>query len=132
MSERSAIPITSRLSIPMAELSFRFVRSSGPGGQHVNKTATQVELLFDVAHSPSLSNAQRHRLLAALRSHISNDGLLRLCSQSTRSQHRNREDAIQRFRRLVISALHVPKARRPTKPTRGSVKRRLDSKRRHS
>ena len=120
------------VSIPMAELSFQFVRSSGPGGQHVNKTATQVEVLFDVAASPSLSQAQKQRVRRALRSYISGEGVLRLTCQSTRSQHRNREEAIARLKALLTQALKVPKRRRATRPTRSSVERRLQEKKRRS
>ncbi len=132
MPEHGAIQITGRVSVPLEELRFAFTRSSGPGGQHVNKTATQVELTFDVAHSPSLSEAQRQRVLAALRSQINREGVLRITCQSTRSQHRNRQEAVERFRKLLLRALHVPKARRPTRPTRASVERRLADKQRRS
>lgn len=132
MPEHGAIQITGRVSVPLDELRFAFTRSSGPGGQHVNKTATQVELTFDVAHSPSLSEAQRQRVLAALRSQINREGVLRITCQSTRSQHRNRQEAVERFRELLRRALHVPKARRPTRPTRASVERRLAEKKERS
>lgn len=132
MPEQRAIQITGRVSVPLDELRFAFTRSSGPGGQHVNKTATQVELTFDVAHSPSLSEAQRQRVLAALRSQVSREGVLRITCQSTRSQHRNRQEAVERFRELLRRALHVPKARRPTRPTRASVERRLTEKKERS
>lgn len=132
MPEHGAIQITGRVSVPLDELRFAFTRSSGPGGQHVNKTATQVELTFDVAHSPSLSEAQRQRVLAALRSQVSREGVLRITCQSTRSQHRNRQEAVERFRELLRRALHVPKARRPTRPTRASVERRLTEKKERS
>jgi ribosome-associated protein len=120
------------VSIPMSELSFQFVRSSGPGGQHVNKTATQVEVLFDVAGSTSLSQAQKQRVRRALRSYISGEGVLRLTCQSTRSQHRNREEALARLKALLSQALTVPKRRRATGPTRSSVERRLRAKKRRS
>jgi ribosome-associated protein len=120
------------VSIPMNELRFQFVRSSGPGGQHVNKTATQVEVLFDVAGSPSLSQTQKRRVRRALRSYISGEGVLRLTCQSTRSQHRNREEAVARLKALLAQALTVPKRRRATRPTRGSVERRLQEKKRRS
>ena len=84
----SVVHITDTVSIPMSELSFRFARSSGPGGQHVNRSATQVELLFDVANSPSLDEAQRQRVLNKLKSRIDKEGVLHLVSQETRSQLR--------------------------------------------
>ncbi len=84
----SAVDITDTVSIPMSELHFRFARSSGPGGQHVNRSATQVELLFDVAGSPSLDETQQQRVLTKLKSRIDKEGVLHLVSQKTRSQLR--------------------------------------------
>jgi ribosome-associated protein len=84
--DENMVHITDTVSIPMSELSFRFARSSGPGGQHVNRSATQVELLFDVAGSPSLNETQRQRVLQKLRSRIDQEGILHLVSQETRSQ----------------------------------------------
>jgi len=101
--------ITNNLTIPLSELRFRFARSSGPGGQHVNRSATRVELLFDVMGSPSLTEAQRERALKALAPYIDSDGVLHL-----------------------VSAMRVPKRRRPTRPSRAAQERRLASKRRRS
>ena len=126
----SLMHITDTVSIPMSELQFRFARSSGPGGQHVNRSATQVELLFDVANSPSLDETQRQRVLRKLKSRIDKQGFLHLVSQETRSQLRNREEVLERFRELMCDALHVPKKRRPTRPTRAAQERRLKEKRR--
>ena len=128
----SLIRIIDTVSIPMSELRFRFARSSGPGGQHVNRTATQVELLFDVANSPSLNETQRQRVLRKLRSRIDKEGVLHLVSQETRSQLRNREEVVERFQELMRDALHVPKRRRPTRPSRAARERRLREKRRRS
>ena len=128
----SVVRITDTVSIPISELRFRFARSSGPGGQHVNRSATQVELLFDVAGSPSLDEVQRRRVLTNLKSRIDKEGVLHLVSQETRSQLRNREEVVERFRELMRDALHVPKKRRPTRPTRAARKRRLEEKRRRS
>jgi ribosome-associated protein len=116
-------------NIPESELHFHFVRSSGPGGQHVNKTSTQVELLFDVVNSSSLSEAQKARLLDKLASYIDQEGVLHLSSQATRSQYQNRQDIVVRFRRLVQEALRIPKKRHPTRPTAASRERRLKAKR---
>jgi ribosome-associated protein len=124
------IVINSHLIIPSSEVGYRTARSGGPGGQHVNKTATQVELLFDVAHSPSLSEAQRQRILDRLKNSIDQDGVLHLSAQSERSQLRNREIVTARFQEVVAAALRVPKKRRPTKPSAASKARRLDSKKR--
>ncbi len=128
----STVRVTDTVSIPMSELQFRFARSSGPGGQHVNRSATQAELLFDVANSPSLNETQRQRVLRKLRSRIDKEGVLHLVSQETRSQLRNREEVVERFQELMREALHVPKRRLPTRPTRAARERRLEEKRRRS
>ncbi len=126
-----SLRITDNVSIPMSELHFRFARSSGPGGQHVNRSATQVELLFDMANSPSINETQRQRVLRRLKSRIDKDGILHLVSQETRSQLRNREEVTARFQALMREALRVPKRRLPTRPTRASREQRLKEKRRH-
>jgi ribosome-associated protein len=127
-SPRLTIDMT--VSIPLDELRYRTTRSSGPGGQHINKSETQVELLFDVARSPSLTEAQRQRILLKLKNLIDQDGVLHLAAQSERSQLRNREIVTARFQDIVAAALRVPKKRRPTKPTAASKTRRLESKKR--
>ena len=124
--------VNDQLSIPLVELSFRFSRSSGPGGQHVQKTSTRVELLFDVAISPSLTDYQRARIQERLASHIDSAGVLHLVAQSERSQLRNREEVVGRFQALVSRALKRRKIRRPTHPTAASIERRLRAKRQHS
>ena len=124
--------ITNTLTIPLSELRFRFARSSGPGGQHVNRSATRVELFFDVASSPSLTEAQRERALKALAPYIDSEGVLHLVSQTFRSQLRNREEVVERFRTLMQKAMRVPKRRRPTRPSRAAQERRLARKRRRS
>ena len=124
------IVINSHLIIPAGEVAYRATRSSGPGGQHVNKVETQVELSFDVAHSPSLNEAQRQRILSRLNNLIDQDGVLHLTAQSERSQLRNREIVTARFREVLAAALRVPKKRRPTKPTAASKARRLEKKKR--
>jgi ribosome-associated protein len=126
------VQITKNVSIPMSELSFRFARSGGPGGQHVNRSATQVELLFDVANSPSLSEAQRRRAFRKLKSRLDTEGVLHLVSQETRSQYRNREEVVERFQELMRKALQVPKRRLPTRPSRAARERRLEKKRHRS
>lgn len=132
MEKSRAVRVTHGVEIPLDELRFRFTRSSGPGGQHVNKAATQVELSFDVAGSASLSEAQKQRLVSRLRGYVSREGVLRVTCQSTRSQAQNREEAVERFAALLARALHVPKKRRRTRPTRASVERRLAAKRRRA
>jgi ribosome-associated protein len=128
----SVVRITDTVSIPMSELSFRFARSGGPGGQHANRSATQVELLFDVAGSLSLNETQRRRVLRKLKSRIDKEGILHLVSQETRSQFRNREEVVERFQELMREALRVPKRRLPTRPSRAARERRLEEKRRRS
>jgi ribosome-associated protein len=124
------ISIHSHLTIPASEIEYHFVRSRGPGGQHVNTSATQVELSFDVAHSPSLNDAQRQRILSQLKNLIDQDGVLHLTAQSERSQLRNREIVTERFQALLAAALRLPKKRRQTKPTAASREKRLQSKKR--
>lgn len=126
------IAITDRFAIPASELSFRYTRSSGPGGQHVQRTETRVELLFDLAGSPSLSQEQRRLALSRLRGRVDQQGILHLVSQEGRSQSDNRADVIERFRRLLAAALKPPRPRRPTRPTAASRQRRLEGKRQRS
>ena len=132
MNDNSTLRINRDLSIPMSELHFRFSRSSGPGGQHVNRAATRVELCFDVARSPSLNETQRALLLEALKAYTDNEGILHLVSQRSRSQWRNRQDVTARFQGLLRRALRPRKVRRLTRPTRASRERRLAEKRRRS
>lgn len=122
--------INSHLTLPISEIEYRFARSGGPGGQHVNKTETQVELLFDVAHSSSLTEPQRQRLLTQLKNLIDQAGVLHLTAQSERSQLRNREAVTERFQSVIAAALHEPKKRRPTRPTAASKTRRIEGKKR--
>jgi ribosome-associated protein len=126
------LQIDDKLAIPADELSFRFSRSSGPGGQHVQKSSTRVELLFDVANSPSLTERQRARVLERLAGYIDSAGVLRLAAQSERSQRRNREEVVDRFQALMRGAMRRRKRRRPTRPTAASRERRLRRKRERS
>jgi len=123
------LQVTPSLAIPDDELVERFVRSSGPGGQNVNKVSTAVELRFDVANSPSLPEAVRARLLARRDRRITDEGVLVLSAQRFRTQDRNREDARERLAAVIVAALHVPKKRIATKPSRGAKERRLGEKR---
>ena len=129
-AEAASLPVAPGVAIPLAELSFETSRSSGPGGQNVNKVESRVTLLFSVASSPSLDERQRELLLARLRTRVSKAGVLRISAQRHRSQAANREEAIGRFAELVRDALLEDPARRPTRPTRASRKRRLQGKRR--
>src|SRR3990172_6978332 len=120
--------IDASLAIPLSELKFRSTQGGGPGGQHVNRVATQVELLFDVARSPSLNEAQRQRILQALDRFIDSGGILHLTSQSTRRQLRNRQDVSERFQALFRQALKPRNKRRATKPSAASREQRLEKK----
>ena len=120
------VRITSSLSIPLAELQFRFTPSGGPGGQHANKVNTRVELRFDVAGSPSLGPRQRSRLLEKLGPEV------RVVADDERSQARNRQLAVTRFAERMAAALHIDKPRRPTRPSKGAKERRLSAKRQQS
>jgi ribosome-associated protein len=126
------LQISPTLAIPDQELEERFVRSSGPGGQNVNKVSTAVELRFDVANSPSLPEAVRERLLARRDRRITDEGVLVLSAQRFRTQDRNREDARERLAAVITAALTAPKKRVATKPTKGSKERRLGAKRERS
>lgn len=125
------IRITDQLSIPEDELRFTASRSSGPGGQHVNKASTRVTLRFDLINSPSLSPDQKQLLLERLPTRISKKGELRVVSQKTRSQAANREVALERFVELLQQALESRSERKPTKlPALAKEKRLADKKHR--
>jgi ribosome-associated protein len=132
MSEEVVLSINDDLFIPRAELNFRASRAGGPGGQHVNTSSTRVELVWSVDSSPSLSDAQRARIQEKLANRINAAGELLLAEGGSRSQHQNREAVVDRLRDLLIEALHIPKPRRKTRPTRASKERRLQSKKRRS
>jgi ribosome-associated protein len=126
------ISITPHISLDESELEFSFVRSSGPGGQNVNKVATAVQLRFDVARSPSLPDDVRARLIARAGSKLTRDGVLILTARRFRTQDRNRADVIERLVELIRAAATPPKRRRKTKPTRASKQQRVERKRRRS
>ena len=126
---RTQIQINRRLAIPMAEVSFQFSRSGGPGGQNVNRRETRVELLFDLRQSPSLSEGQRARLLQRLGAYVDGEGILRIVVTTERSQLRNRQEAIERFAQVLQEGLRVPRRRLPTRPPAKAKARRLDGKR---
>jgi ribosome-associated protein len=132
MPEAAMLEVSPALRVPLAELEFRATRSGGPGGQHVNTSSTRVEVSWDVAGSPALSEEQRQRLLVRLASRLDSTGRLRLVSSTTRSQLRNREEVTERLRQLVAEGLVVPKIRKRTKPSRAAKAARLESKRRRA
>ncbi|RMH93152.1 aminoacyl-tRNA hydrolase [Lysobacter pythonis] len=123
------LQIAPGIAIAEEELSERFVRSSGAGGQNVNKVATAVELRFDVAGSPSLPEAVRARLLARRDRRVTGEGVIVIQAQRFRTQERNREDARERLAAFLAHGLHVPKPRVATRPTRAAKARRLEAKR---
>jgi len=124
--ERESIRVTRSVAIPLAEIELRFSRSSGPGGQHAQRTESRVEAVFDVEASAALSPAQKRRVIAKA------GPVLRALAQDERSQWRNRELAIERLVETLREALRVPRRRRPTKPTAASRARRLEAKRRRA
>ena len=119
-------------TIPEHEIEFRVSRAGGPGGQHVNKTSSRVEALWDVGRSPALTDAERQRVMQKLANRIGADGILRVVAEDRRSQLQNRLAAVLRLTALVDAARRAPKPRKPTRPSRASKAKRLDSKRKRS
>jgi len=132
MPEMGVLDVSPDLRLPLAELEFRASRSGGPGGQHVNTSSTRVEVTWDIAGSPALSEQQRQRLLVRLGSRLDGTGRLRLVSSATRSQLRNREDVTERLRDVVAQALVVRRARKRTRTPRAAKAARLENKRRRA
>jgi len=126
------IRVTDTISIDESELSESFVRSSGPGGQNVNKLSTAVQLRFDVRHSPSLPNDVAVRLIRIAGRRLTKDGVLVISAQRHRTQERNRADARERLVEMIREAATPPVPRRPTKPPRASRRERLESKKHRS
>ena len=126
MSSPESILVHRRLAIPLAEIELRFSRSSGPGGQHAQKTETRVEAVFDVEASATLTDAQKQRLLARA------GPVVRAVAQDERSQWRNRETALERLAAALASGLTTERPRKPTAPTAAARERRLTGKRRRA
>jgi ribosome-associated protein len=122
------LEVTPTLVIPDTDLSFAFVRASGPGGQNVNKVSSAVQLRFDMQGSTALSDAVKSRLRALAGRRVTDDGAILIIARNQRSQDHNRREALERLAELIQRALVVPKTRRATKPTRASRERRLDTK----
>lgn len=127
-----ALVVTPRLAIPRTELDTKATRAGGPGGQHVNTSSTRIELRWNVRTSRALDDALREQLLARLAGRLDADGNVRVVASEYRSQLQNRDAAEARLAALVRAATAVPKRRKPTKPTRTSVARRIEGKRRQS
>ena len=126
------IRINDQISIDESEIEENFLRASGPGGQHVNKTESAVQLRFDVRRSRSLPNDVALRLMKLAGSRMTQDGVLVISAQSERSQKRNRDEALERLVELIRQAAVRPVKRRPTKPTKASREKRLERKKRRS
>lgn len=122
------IKITASLTIPSSELTFAASRSSGPGGQNVNKVSTRVTVLFDVVNSPSLSDRQKALIQGRLPTRINKEGILRVVSQRHRTQNANREEAVERFASLLRESLHEVTARKKRGVSKAARRRRLDEK----
>jgi ribosome-associated protein len=128
----NSLVVNESVAIPRTELDVRVSRSSGAGGQHVNKTSSRVEIFWNISTSRSISDDERSRLLAKLASKLTTEGSIRVVASDMRSQSRNRELAEERLADLVRRALIVPRKRRPTKPTRASQEARLEDKKRRA
>jgi ribosome-associated protein len=126
MTER--IAITPTIAISSSEIEEQFIRSSGPGGQNVNKVSSAVQLRFDLKHSPSLPDALKRRAGDLAGSRLTKDGVIVITAESYRTQKQNRDDALARLVALLQQASIAPKHRRPTRPTLASKQRRLESK----
>lgn len=124
------IRVTPSISIDESELSFEFVRASGPGGQNVNKVATAVQLRFDAARTRAFGEEVFERLRRVAGSRMTREGVVVITAQRYRTQERNREDAIDRLVRMVARAAYPPRPRKKTKPTRASQERRIEEKKR--
>jgi len=114
------------------ELNFKAIRSSGPGGQHANKVSSKIELTFDVLNSAILTEAQKQLLLKNLSSRLTKENVLILFCDESRSQHKNKEIVTERFLQIIKKGLTIPKKRKPTNPTKASVRKRLDGKKKLS
>lgn len=125
-----ALDVAPGVCIPLHEIMVQAISGGGPGGQHVNKSATRIALQWNVRTTRALREDQRERVLAKLGSRLDSDGAVRIVAGEYRSQQQNRRAALERLQELVARALIVPRVRRATKPTRGSIEQRLTSKKR--
>jgi ribosome-associated protein len=126
------LQIDSTLAIPRSELTYRATRSGGPGGQHVNTSSTRIELTWNIAESPALTDEQRARLMTKLANRIDARGVLRMVSSGSRSQYKNRETVTTRFAEVVAGALRKPRPRRRTRPPASARESRIREKKQRS
>jgi ribosome-associated protein len=124
--------VTDAIQLDESEIHFKFIRSPGPGGQHVNKAATAVQLRFDLIHTTSLPDYVRRRLIKLAKNRINTKGVLIISANRFRSQDLNRKDALDRLMHLILESSKEIKPRWKTKPTSGSIKRRVEAKKRRS
>jgi ribosome-associated protein len=132
MDSQTLLPVTPELSIPRSEIQYRATRAGGPGGQHVNTSSTRIELLWDLNGSQAVTDEQRDRLRLKLAPRLDSEGMVRIVASDRRSQGQNKQSADERLAALVRHALHVPKKRRATKPTRAAKEKRLVEKKKNS
>lgn len=115
-----------------AELNFKAIRSSGPGGQHANKVASKVQLIFDLENSKAFNEDEKELLFKNLRTKLTKENILITSSEETRSQHKNKEIVIDKFHQLIKEALKIPRKRKATKPSKSSIKKRLERKKKQA
>jgi ribosome-associated protein len=132
MAEGGFLEVSPTVSIPRGELEYRATRAGGAGGQHVNTSSTRVELLWELRLSTAVTDEQRERLLLKLGPRLDAEGRVRVVASERRSQQQNRKAADERLVELVRAALTVRRKRKPTRPGKAAVERRLDEKKRHS
>ena len=131
-AEPNHLVVSRSVAIPLTEFDVEYVRSGGPGGQNVNKVSSKARLRWPAAASPSLPDELKQRFLARYRSRLTTDGELILTGQKYRDQKRNLDDCLDRLREMIREVLRPPTPRKPTKPTRGSQRRRVEAKRQRS
>ena len=132
MDKDKVVHLTDSLSIPLDEIEFTAIRAQGPGGQHVNKASTAIQLRFDIRSSAAFDDTQRARLLALRDRRLSRDGVIVIKAQRFRSQDKNRQDALDRLAVLLTKGLSRPKRRKLTRPGKAAIERRLDDKARRA